>query len=79
MFPLFGIPFDKILPKTAHSALGLAHNFGQNFPVCVAIVGTISGLRAGPLARLASETRLRAQCPPMATGFKPLTKNEEFL
>ena len=29
---------------------------------CRKVCGTISGLRAGPAARLASETRLRAQC-----------------
>ena len=33
--------FDKILRQTAHSSLTLlAHNLPQNFPVCVAAVGT---------------------------------------
>ena len=37
----FGFPFDKILRQTAHSSLTLlAHNLPQNFPVCVAAVGT---------------------------------------
>ncbi|WP_295423388.1 hypothetical protein, partial [uncultured Subdoligranulum sp.] len=32
--------FDKILRQIAQSAYGLLHNLPQNFPVCVASVGT---------------------------------------
>ena len=36
----FGFLFDKILRQIAQSAHGLIHNLPQNFPVCVASIGT---------------------------------------
>ena len=38
------------------------------------VPGTISGLRAGPMARLASETRLRAQCKHRALHVFVITR-----
>ena len=42
------------------------------------VPGTISGLRAGPVARLASETRLRAQCKHRPLQRSDITAGPRF-